>query len=106
MRCINQSDCLIRNQFIKKCILLLKQLQDKDDLHDQDKVNKKTHQKRKSLLKSIKFNALLKLSSNALICYNKNLLNITCYTCNQKNYYFINCKDEKIKRRLKEFNVN
>jgi hypothetical protein len=84
----------------------LKQLQDKDDLYDQDKINKKTHQKRKKSHKSIKFDTSLKLDSNTLIHYNKDLLNITCYTCNQKNYYSIDCKDEKIKKRLKKFNAN
>jgi len=29
-----------------------------------------------------------------------------CYTCNQKSHYFTNCKDEKIKNRSKESNVN
>ncbi len=26
--------------------------------------------------------------------------------CNQKNHYFTDCKDEKIKNKLKEFDVN
>ncbi len=38
--------------------------------------------------------------------YNKDLLKIMCWICNQKNHYVIDCKDEKIKNRLKEFNVN
>ncbi len=29
-----------------------------------------------------------------------------CYICNWKNHYFINYKDEKIKNKLKEFDVN
>jgi hypothetical protein len=89
----------------KEHVLSSKWSQDKDDLYDQDKINKKTHQKRKKSHKSIKFNTLLKSSSNTSTCYNKNLSNIICYTCNRKNHYSINCRDEKIKR-LKELNVN
>ena len=29
-----------------------------------------------------------------------------CYTCNQKNHYSTDCKDEKIKNRLKESDAN
>jgi len=29
-----------------------------------------------------------------------------CYMCNQKNHYFIDCKDEKIKNKLKESDAN
>ncbi len=29
-----------------------------------------------------------------------------CYMCNWKSHYFINCKDEKIKNRSKEFDAN
>ncbi len=49
---------------------------------------------------------LLKLSSNDLIYYSKNLFNITCWIYSLKNHYFIDYKDEKIKKRLKESDVN
>jgi len=29
-----------------------------------------------------------------------------CYMCNQKNHYFTDCKDEKIKNRSKESDAN
>jgi hypothetical protein len=90
----------------KERVLSLKWSQDKDDLYDQDKINKKTHQKRKKSHKSIKLNTSSKLDSNTSIHYNKDLLNIICYTCNRKNHYSINCRDEKTKKRLKKFDVN
>jgi hypothetical protein len=90
----------------KERVLSLKWFQDKDDLYDQDKINKKTHQKWKKSHKSIKLNMLSKLDSNTLIYYNKDLLNITCYTYNWKNHYFIDYKDEKTKKRLKKSDVN
>jgi len=89
----------------KKCILSSKWFQDKN-LHDWDKVNKKTHWKRKKSHWSIRFNSSSKTSLHASSHYNKNLFNITCYTCNWKNHYFTDCKDEKIKNRSKEFDAN
>ncbi len=76
------------------------------NLHDQDKVNKKTHSKWKKSHQSIRLNSSSKTSSHASLCYSKNLFNITCYTCNWKNHYFTDCKDEKIKNKSKESDVN
>ncbi len=89
----------------KEYILSSKQSWD-ENLHDQDKVNKKTHSKRKKFHWSIKFNFSSKTSSHASSCYSKNLFNITCYICNQKSHYFTDFKDEKIKNRSKEFDAN
>ena len=89
----------------KEYILSSKQSWD-ENLHDQDKVNKKTHSKRKKFHGSIKFNFSSKTSSHASSCYSKNLFNITCYICNQKSHYFTDFKDEKIKNRSKEFDAN
>ncbi len=89
----------------KKRILSLKQSQDKD-LHDWDKINKKIHLKRKKSHWSTKFNSSSKTSLHTSSHYSKNLFNITCYICNQKNHYFIDCKDEKIKNRSKESDLN
>ncbi len=75
-------------------------------MHDWDKINKKTHSKRKKFYWSIKLNSSSKISLHALSHYSKNLFNITCYICNQKSHYFTNYKDEKIKNRLKESDVN
>ncbi len=49
---------------------------------------------------------LFKLSFNASTHYSKNLSKIMCWICNWKNYYTINCKNEKIKNKLKESDVN
>ncbi len=95
----------LKTNLRKEHVLSLKWSQDKD-LHDQDKVNKKTHSKRKKSYQSTKFNSSLKTSSYTLSCYSKNLFNITCYMCNQKNHYFTDYKDEKIKNRSKEFDAN
>ncbi len=89
----------------KKRVLLSKWFQDKD-LHDWDKVNKKTHSKWKKFHWSIRLNSLSKISLHALSCYSKNLFNITCYMYNWKNYYSTDCKDEKIKNRSKESDAN
>ncbi len=89
----------------KEHVLSLKQSWDKN-LHDWDKVNKKTHSKRKKSHWSTKLNSSSKMSSHASSRYSKNLFNITCYMCNQKNHYFIDYKDEKIKNRSKESDVN
>jgi len=75
-------------------------------LHDRDKINKKTHSKQKKFHQLIKFNSSSKISLHASSCYSKNLFNITCYICNQKNYYFTDYKDEKIKNKSKESDVN
>ena len=95
----------LKTNLRKEHVLSLKQFQDKN-LHDQDKVNKKTHAKRKKFHWSIRLDSSSKTSSHASSHYSKNLFNITCYTCNWKNHYFTDCKDEKIKNRSKESDVN
>ncbi len=95
----------LKTNLRKEHVLSLKWSQDKD-LHDWDKINKKTHSKWKKSHRLIRLNSSSKTSLHTSSRYNKNLFNITCYTCNQKNHYFIDCKDEKIKNRLKEFDVN
>ncbi len=95
----------LKTNLQKEHILSLKQLQD-ENLHDWDKVNKKTHSKQKKSHRSTKFDSSSKTSSHTSSCYSKNLFNITCYMCNWKNHYFIDCKDEKIKNRSKESDVN
>ncbi len=77
-----------------------------ENLHDWDRINKKIHSKRKKSHQSIRSDFSSKTSSHASSCYSKNLFNITCYICNWKNHYSTDCKDEKIKNRSKEFNVN
>ncbi len=89
----------------KKHVLSSKWFQDKN-LHDWDKINKKIHSKWKKFHWSIKLDSLSKISSHASSCYSKNLFNITCYMCNWKNHYFTDCKDEKIKNKSKESDVN
>ncbi len=95
----------LKTNLRKEHILLLKWLQDKN-LHDWDKVNKKTHLKRKKSHWSTRLNSSSKISSHTSSCYSKNLFNITCYTCNWKNSYSTDCKDEKIKNRSKESDAN
>ncbi len=56
--------------------------------------------------KSIRLDTSFKSSFNTSTCYSKNLLKIMCWICNWKDYYVINCKDEKIKNKSKEFNAN
>ena len=65
----------------KEHILLLKWSWD-ENLHDRDKVNKKTHSKRKKFHWSIKLNSSSKISSHTSSCYSKNLFNIMYYICN------------------------
>ena len=65
----------------KEHVLSLKWSQD-EDLHDQDKINKKTHSKWKKFHQSTKFDSSSKISSHASSRYSKNLFNIMCYTCN------------------------
>ena len=89
----------------KEHVLSLKRLRD-ENLHDQDKINKKTHSKRKKSHWSTRLNSSSKTSSHASSRYSKNLFNITCYMCNWKNYYFTDCRDEKIKNRSKESDAN
>ncbi len=89
----------------KEHALSLKQSWD-EDLHDRDRVNKKTHSKWKKFHRSTRLNSSSKTSSHALSCYSKNLFNITCYMCNRKNHYSTDCKDEKIKNRSKESDMN
>ncbi len=91
----------LKTNLRKEHILLSKWSWD-ENLHDQDKVNKKTHLKQKKSHWLIRLNFSSKTSSHASSCYSKNLFNIMCYMCNQKNHYFTDCKDEKIKNRLKE----
>ena len=71
----------LKTNLQKEHVLSLKQFQDKD-LHDWDKINKKTHSKWKKSHWSTKFNSSSKTSSHASSCYSKNLFNIMCYTCN------------------------
>ncbi len=89
----------------KEHILLLKWSWD-ENLHNQDKINKKTYLKRKKSHWLTKLDSSSKTSSHASSYYSKNLFNITCYICNWKNHYSIDCKDEKIKNRSKESDAN
>ncbi len=95
----------LKTNLRKEHILSLKWSQDENS-HDWDKINKKTHSKRKKSHWSIRSDSSSKISSHALLHYKKNLFNITCYMCNQKNHYSTDCKDEKIKNRSKESDVN
>ncbi len=95
----------LKTNLRKEHVLSSKRLRD-EDLHDRDRVNKKTHSKRKKSHRSTKLDSLSKMSSHALSCYSKNLFNITCYICNRKNHYSTDCKVEKIKNRSKESDVN
>ncbi len=95
----------LKTNLRKEHVLSLKWSWDKD-LHDRDKINKKTHSKRKKSHWSTKLNSSSKTSSHASSHYSKNLFNIMCYTCNQKNHYSTDCKDEKIKNKSKESDVN
>ena len=95
----------LKTNLRKEHVLSSKWSQD-EDLHDRDKVNKKTHSKRKKSHRSIRLNFSSKTSSHASSCYSKNLFNITCYMCNRKNHYSTDCRDEKIKNRSKEFDAN
>ncbi len=95
----------LKTNLQKEHVLLSKWSWD-EDLHDWDKINKKTHSKWKTSHQSIKSDSSLKTSLHASSCYSKNLFNITCYMCNQKNHYFTDCKDEKIKNRSKESDAN
>ena len=95
----------LKTNLRKEHVLSLKQSQD-EDLHDRDKINKKTHSKWKKSHRSIKFNSSSKTSLHASSRYSKNLFNIKCYTCNWKNDYFIDCRNEKIKNKSKEFDAN
>ncbi len=88
----------LKTNLRKEHILLSKWFWD-ENLHDWDKVNKKTHW-------SIKLDFSKKTSSHVLSRYSKNLFNITYYMCNWKNHYFTDCKDEKIKNKSKESDVN
>ncbi len=95
----------LKTNLRKEHVLLLKQSQD-EDLHNWDRINKKTHLKRKKSYWSTRLDSLSKTSLHTSSHYSKNLFNITCYTCNQKNHYFTDCKDEKIKNKSKESDVN
>ncbi len=95
----------LKTNLRKEHILLSKWSQD-ENLHDQDKVNKKTHSKWKKSHWSIRSDSLSKTSSHTSSCYSKNLFNITCYTCNWKSHYSTDCKDKKIKNRSKESDAN
>ncbi len=95
----------LKTNLRKEHVLSSKWFQD-ENLHDRDKVNKKTHSKWKKFHQLTKLDSSSKMSSHTSSHYSKNLFNITCYTCNQKNHYFTDCKDEKIKNRLKEFDAN
>ncbi len=95
----------LKTNLRKEHVLSSKWSQDKN-LHDQDKVNKKTHLKRKKSHWSTRLDSSSKTSLHASSRYSKNLFNITCYTCNWKNHYFTDCRDEKIKNRSKESDAN
>ncbi len=95
----------LKTNLRKEYVLSSKWLQDKN-LHDQDKINKKTHSKQKKSHWSIRLDSSSKTSSHASSRYSKNLFNITCYMCNRKNHYSTDCKDEKIKNRSKESDAN
>ncbi len=95
----------LKTNLQKEHVLLLKWFQD-ENLHDQDKINKKTHSKQKKSYWSTRLNSSSKTSSHTSSHYSKNLFNITCYMCNQKNHYFTDCKSEKIKNRSKKSDVN
>ncbi len=95
----------LKTNLQKEHVLSSKQSQD-ENLHDRDKINKKTHSKRKKSHRSIRLNSSSKTSLHASSHYSKNLFNITCYMCNWKNHYSTDCKDEKIKNRSKESDVN
>jgi len=95
----------LKTNLRKEHILSSKRFQD-ENLHDWDKVNKKTHSKQKKSHWLTRFDSSSKTSLHASSCYSKNLFNITCYMCNQKSHYFTDCKDEKINNRSKEFDAN
>ncbi len=95
----------LKTNLWKEHILSLKWFQD-ENLHDQDRINKKTYSKWKKSHWSTKLDFSLKTSSHVSSCYSKNLFNIMCYICNQKKHYFTDYKDEKIKNRSKEFDAN
>ncbi len=95
----------LKTNLRKEHVLSSKRFQDKN-LHDWDRVNKKTHSKRKKSHRSIRLDSSSKTSSHTSSRYSKNLFNITCYMCNRKNHYFTDCRDEKIKNRSKESDAN
>jgi len=95
----------LKTNLRKEHVLSSKWFQD-EDLHDRDKINKKTHSKRKKSHWSTRLDSSSKTSLHASSHYSKNLFNITCYTCNQKSYYFTDCRDKKIKNRSKESDAN
>ncbi len=95
----------LKTNLQKEHVLLLKWLQDRDS-YDQTKINKRASFKRKEFHRLIKLDSSLKSSLHALSCYSKDLFEITCWICNPKNYYVIDCKDEKIKNRSKESDAN
>ncbi len=95
----------LKTNLWKEHVLSSKWSWDKN-LHDRDRINKKTHLKWKKSHRLTRLNSSLKTSLHASSRYSKNLFNITCYTCNWKNHYFTDCKDEKIKNKSKEFDVN
>ncbi len=95
----------LKTNLRKEHVLSSKQSWDENS-HDRDRINKKIHSKWKKSYRSIKLDSSSKTSSHASSCYSKNLFNITCYTCNWKNHYFTDCKNEKIKNRSKESDAN
>ena len=95
----------LKTNLQKEHVLLSKWSQD-ENLHDQDRINKKTHSKWKKFHWSTRLDSSLKTSLHTLSHYSKNLFNITCYTCNWKSHYFTDCRNEKIKNKSKESDVN
>jgi len=95
----------LKTNLRKEHVLSSKRFRD-ENLHDRDRVNKKTHSKRKKSHQLTKLNSSSKTSSHASSRYSKNLFNIMCYTCNRKNHYSTDCRDEKIKNRSNESEMN
>ncbi len=95
----------LKTNLRKEHVLSSKRSRD-ENLHDRDRINKKTHSKRKKSHRLTKLDSSSKTSSHASSRYSKNLFNITCYTCNRKSHYSTDCRDEKIKNRSKESDAN
>ncbi len=95
----------LKTNLRKEHVLSSKRFRDENS-HDRDKVNKKTHSKRKKSHRSTKLNSSSKTSSHTSSRYSKNLFNIMCYTCNRKNHYSTDCRDEKIKNKSNESEMN
>ncbi len=71
----------LKTNLRKEYVLSSKWSQD-ENLHDRDKINKKTHSKWKKSHQSIRSDSSSKISLHTSSCYSKNLFNIMCYMCN------------------------